>query len=605
MQDAEVVLGVLRERGRRGLPCDELYRQLFNPQLYLLAYGRIYSNQGAMTPGVTPETADGMSMAKIESIIDAMRHERYRFSPVRRIYIPKRDGTLRPLGLPTWSDKLVGEVIRLLLEAYHEPQFSDHSHGYRPGRGCHTALRDVGETWTGTVWFIEGDISDCFGSLDHDRMIEILAEKIHDARFLRLMRNMLTAGYLEDWVWGATYSGAPQGGVVSPVLSNIYLHKLDEFVETVLIPDYTRGRGRVNNPAYQKVRHARMRARQCGDRAEARDLLRRMHSMPSGDPHDPGYRRLRYSRYADDHLLGFIGTKAEAEQIKQRLAAFLRDDLNLEMSKAKTLITHACTRAARYLSYEITTQHCDTKQTRPRHGTRPDTRSGKRRTANGRIKLGVPADVITAQCSRYMRRGKPARRTTLINRDDHDIIAAYGAEYRGIIQYYLPAHNVSRFHKLRWAAETSMLHTLAAKHHSTVSAMAARHQSTITTPHGVRTCFEAHKQRPGRQPAVARFGGIPLRRQKHAIVHDRVTARITYPRKELVTRLRKGRCELCQHAGMVQVHQVRKLADLATSGPNRPHWMNVMAHMRRKTLVVCQHCHDTIHHGQPITTLTA
>ena len=143
MQSAEVVLGVLRERGRRGLPCDELYRQLFNPQLYLLAHGRIYSNQGAMTPGATQETADGMSLAKIDAIIEAMRQERYRFAPVRRTYIRKKNGKLRPLGLPTWSDKLVGEVMRLLLEAYYEPTFSDHSHGFRPGRGCHTALREV------------------------------------------------------------------------------------------------------------------------------------------------------------------------------------------------------------------------------------------------------------------------------------------------------------------------------------------------------------------------------------------------------------------------------------------------------------------------------
>jgi retron-type reverse transcriptase len=199
MQDAEVVLNVLRERGKRGLPCNELYRQLFNPQLYLLAYGRIYSNQGAMTRGVTQETADGMSIEKIERIIDAMRYERYRFSPARRVHIPKRNGKLRPLGLPTWSDKLVGEVVRLLLEAYYEPRFSRHSHGFRPRLGCHTALRDVVETWTGTTWFIEGDIADCFGSLDHDKMIEILSEKVHDNRFLRLLRNMLTAGYLEDW----------------------------------------------------------------------------------------------------------------------------------------------------------------------------------------------------------------------------------------------------------------------------------------------------------------------------------------------------------------------------------------------------------------------
>ena len=228
MQNAETVLGVLRERGRKGLPLDELYRQLFNPQLYLLAYGRIYSNDGAMTPGATQETVDGMSQGRIGRIIDAVRHERYRFSPARRVYIPKKNGKLRPLGLPTWSDKLLGEVVHLLLEAYYEPLFSDRSHGFRPGRGCHTALREVANTWTGTTWFVEGDVADCFGSLDHEIMIKILAEKIHDNRFLRLMRNMLQAGYLEDWAWNATLSGAPQGGTVSPVLSNIYLHKLDD-----------------------------------------------------------------------------------------------------------------------------------------------------------------------------------------------------------------------------------------------------------------------------------------------------------------------------------------------------------------------------------------
>jgi retron-type reverse transcriptase len=212
MQSAKTVLGVLRDRGRRGLPCNELYRQLFNPQMYLLAYGRLYSNQGAMTPGVDGETVDGMSLDKIGRIIDALRHERYRFQPAKRVYIPKRNGKQRPLGLPSWSDKLVGEVIRLLLEAYYEPRFSDRSHGFRPRRGCHTALSEVADRWPGTTWFIEGDISDCFGALDHEVMVSILAEHIHDNRFLRLLRNMLDAGYLEDWVWNATPSGAPQGG---------------------------------------------------------------------------------------------------------------------------------------------------------------------------------------------------------------------------------------------------------------------------------------------------------------------------------------------------------------------------------------------------------
>jgi group II intron reverse transcriptase/maturase len=302
MQKAETVLGVLRERGRRGLPLSQLYRQMFNPQLYLLAYGRIYANKGAMTPGATQETVDGMSLRKIGRIIDAMRHERYRFSPARRVHIPKKNGKTRPLGLPTWSDKLVGEVARLLLEAYYEPTFSDRSHGFRSGRGCHTALREVANTWTGTTWFIEGDIADCFGSFDHSVLLQTLGERINDNRFLRLMNNMLTAGYLEDWNWDATLSGVPQGGIVSPVLSNIYLHKLDSFVETVLIPEYTRGRLRARNPEYRVVENAIVRARRQGDRAEVRSLYRRLHSLPSQDPLDSDYRRLRYCRYADDSV---------------------------------------------------------------------------------------------------------------------------------------------------------------------------------------------------------------------------------------------------------------------------------------------------------------
>ncbi len=281
MQEAAVVLGVLRERGRKGLPLTQLYRQMFNKELYLLAYGNIYSNQGAMTPGASAETADGMSEDKIDQITGLMRRERYRFSPARRVYIPKKNGKLRPLGLPSWPDKLVGEVVRLLLEAYYDPGFSDRSHGFRKGRGCHTALREIHNTWTGTSWFIEGDISDCFGSFDHEILLRILAEKIHDQRFLRLIRNMLKAGYLEDWDYHDTLSGVPQGGVVSPILSNIYLHKLDEFVERELIPQYTRGACRAANPAYRLADSLLRRARRRGDRAEARRLALEMRTLPS------------------------------------------------------------------------------------------------------------------------------------------------------------------------------------------------------------------------------------------------------------------------------------------------------------------------------------
>ncbi len=577
MQSAETVLDVLRERGRRGLPCDELYRQLFNPHLYLKAYGQIYSNDGAMTPGADGETPDGMSLARIGRVIDALRHERYRFQPAKRVYIPKKSGKLRPLGLPSWSDKLVGEVIRLLLEAYYEPRFSGRSHGFRPGRGCHTALSEVAEKWAGTVWFIEGDISDCFGSLDHEIMVGILAEHIHDNRFLGLIRQMLKAGYLEDWEWNATLSGCPQGGVVSPVLSNIYLDRLDQFAETVLIPEYTRGAVRRGNPEYGRVRVAAARARKRGDRPAALALRKRMRGMPSGDPGDPGFRRLRYARYADDHLLGFIGPRAEAEQIRDRLAVFLRDDLKLELSPEKTLITHARTGAARFLGYEITTQH-----------------SQCRRKVNGVIGLRVPRSVIKAKCAPYLKLGKPERRTELLNCDDLTIISTYGAEYRGLAQYYLLAGDVWRLKRLRWVAETSMLKTLAARHESSVTKMARKYKATIATPHGPRVCFQATVERAGKKPLVARFGGIPLRRQKKTVIDDHLP--VPPPsRRELIMRLRAGWCELCERRGHVEVHQVRKLADLEGTRQPQPEWARLMARRRRKTLVVCQGCHDRIH----------
>jgi group II intron reverse transcriptase/maturase len=591
MQSAETVLGVLRERGRRGLPLNELYRQLFNPQLYLLAYGRIYSNKGAMTPGVTGETVDGMSLGKIERIIQALRHERYRWSPVKRIHIPKKNGKRRPLGLPPWSDKLVGEVVRLLLDAYYDVQFSDLSHGFRPGRGCHTALRDVGDTWTGTTWFIEGDVADCFGSLDHEVMLSTLTERIHDGRFLRLVRNMLKAGYLEDWVWNATLSGVPQGGVVSPVMSNIYLHRLDTFVETVLIPEYTRGRIRKQDTAYARVRAARDRAHRRGDHTKARELRKQLRGMPSGDPRDPGFRRLRYVRYCDDTLLGFIGPKAEAEEIKQRLTAFLRDELKLELSQDKTLITHARTQAARFLGYEITVLHNDRKVTRGR------------RSANGVVSLRVPETVLKAKKAPYLSRGKPERRPHLINEDDHTIVNVYGAEWRGIVQYYLLAGNVHRLYRLHWAMETSLLKTLANKHRSSVSKMARKYAATIATPHGPRKCFEARIERSGRKSLVARFGGIPLRRQRHAVISDRVLVPGVVRHKELVTRLLANRCEICQSTNDVTVHHVRRLADLDRQPRPRPAWAEHMARRRRKTLVVCRSCHDTTHAERPTSQL--
>jgi hypothetical protein len=372
---------------------------------------------------------------------------------------------------------------------------------------------------------------------------------------------------------------------VSPILSNIYLHKLDEFVEQELIPQYTRGARRKENPEYRRIADRQRNARQRGDRAAARDLAMQLRSLPSRDPADPGYRRLRYIRYADDHILGYAGPKAEAGEIKAKLAGFLRETLRLELNQQKTLITHARSQQARFLGYHVMTQHCDTKLTRGQ------------RMANGRIALRVPADVVKAQCARYRKHGKPWHRSRLQNLDDYDIARTYGAEFRGVVNYYLPAQNVSRLHDLRWNAETSMLKTLAARHRSTVTKMAARHKAKIETSHGLRACFEARKHREGKPDLIARFGGITLRQDRRAVIRDPAPAPAPYPRKELIRRLRTRACEMCETGTTVAVHQVTGLKALGEPGPGQPAWAALMAKMRRKTLIVCAACHDWIHAG--------
>jgi hypothetical protein len=423
-------------------------------------------------------------------------------------------------------------------------------------------------------------------------MLSALADKIHDGRFLQLINRMLPAGYLEDWRWTATLSGAPQGGIASPVLSNIYLDRFDQFVEQRLIPEYTRGERRRSEPRYQRVESRIATAKRHGDRGTVRTLCRLRRGLPSQDPDDPSYRRLRYVRYCDDFLLGFAGPRREAQEIKSKIGEFLRDELTLELSESKTVITHATSQAARFLGYEIRTQHADTKITQGR------------RAVNGAIGLFVPRDVIRDRCARYMSKGKPALRGPLLHDEDYTIVAKYGSEYRGFVQYYLLAQDVFRLAKLRWVMETSMLKTLAGKHKSTVAKMARKYKASIDTPDGSRICFQVtvHREQ-GKKPLVARFGGIPLRRKRTAVLTDLKPIMATTKRNELIRRLVTGRCELCETGIGLQVHHIRKLADLNKPGrPERPSWVHLMAKRKRKTLVVCEQCHQNIHAGRATTT---
>jgi group II intron reverse transcriptase/maturase len=589
MQTAETIEGLIREHGKKGAPLERVYRLLYNPDFYLRAYGKLYRNDGAMTPGVTEETVDEMSQEKIGAIIEAIRYERYRWTPAKRIYIPKKSGKLRPLGLPIWSDKLVQEVVRNILTAYYEPQFSEHSHGFRPQRGCHTALREIWGKWTGVVWFIEGDISGCFDNIHHAVLLDILREGIYDERFIRLISNMLSAGYLEDWRHNATLSGTPQGGVISPILANIYLDKLDRFVTEQLIPKWTRGAVRRDNQEYNALLHRAEYLRKKGKYEEAKAIKQQAMRLPSMDVNDPNFRRLRYVRYADDFLLGFTGTKAEAEQIKEEIRVFLQDTLKLELSQAKTLVTHARTEAAHFLGYEIQTMQAGSQRGRD-----------KRRSLNGKTGLRVPHRVIEEKCQGYTENGKPRHRKELTNDSDFTIIATYQAEFRGIVEYYQMAYNLIMLDKLKWIMETSLVKTLANKHKTTATAIYRKYGAKATIKGRTYKVLQAVVERPGKEPLVATWGGIPLIWSLKAQLDDQ-PKRIWGSRTELEKRLLANECEYCGSTENIEVHHIRALKDLNRhKGRELPEWMKLMAARKRKTMVVCRTCHQDITYGRPM-----
>jgi hypothetical protein len=324
-----------------------------------------------------------------------------------------------------------------------------------------------------------------------------------------------------------------------------------------------------------------------GQKKEYKELRKQVQQLPSYDPEDPGYRRLRYVRYADDTLLGFAGPRQEAEEIKRKLGHFLHEHLKLEMSEEKTLITQASTQPARFLGYQIVNQQNDSKHT------------DKRRSANGRIGLRVPAEVIAKKSAPYLRNGKPFHRAERLQDSDYSIIMHYQQEYRGIVQYYLLAQNVAHLTHLHWAMKGSLLKTLASKHKTSSTAIARKYQTTVQAPNGTSLkCLQVQVEREGKKPLVAQFGGLQLIAQPHAVIRDQLPKPMN-TRTEILQRLLANACELCKSNLHVEVHHIRKLADLNKQGRReRPAWVKLMAARKRKTLVVCHSCHTKIHAGQ-------
>lgn len=487
--------------------------------------------------------------------------------------------------MPGWNDKMVQEVMKLILESYYEPQFRDCSHGFRPHRGCHTALREIYRTWKGTKWFIELDIKGCFDNISHTVLLDILKRNIKDDRFLKLLRDMLEAGYIDNWVYHKTYSGTPQGGIISPLLANIVLNELDIFVEDTLISEYTKGTRRKQNPEYAKWHQKALKAKKQGDIDTYKACLKKQRELPCF-LNDPNYTRLRYVRYADDSLMGWVGTKAEAEEIQERTGLFLLETLMLEMSAHKTLITHAREGKATFLNYHISVSWENSK-----HSV---VRGNKQRHTNGQIRLEVPKDVVKEWNRRILKGTTTKHRAELMNDSDYDIVMTYERQIRGLINYYTLAHDVvKKMRAVRYLYEQSLVKTLAAKHKTSAYKIYKKYRGY--TAEGKRVIM-VKVERTGKPPLVASYGKIAIRQNRHARIKNEKPAIISN-RTELIQRLLNNQCELCGKYGEVAGHHIRKLKDLKKRGRELLWWQKRMMALRRKTLFVCKECHNNIHNG--------
>ncbi|MRB32547.1 group II intron reverse transcriptase/maturase [Bacillus thuringiensis] len=606
MQCPKVVLSNLRKKSLdKKYQYTRLYRNLYNPDFFLLAYNNLSKNDGALTMGVDQRSIDGFSMEEVEQLIEVLKNKSYQPYPSKRVYIPKKNGKKRPLGIPSFCDKLVQEVIRMILEAIYEPNFSISSHAYRKNKSCHSALLEIKRTFTGSKWFIEGDIRGFFDNIEHHTLVGILRRKISDENFIELIWKFLRAGYLDEWKFHNTYSGAPQGGIISPILSNIYLNELDVYMESFK-NSFNQGKRRKKNPEYENVRSKMRRLEKKIDNTNEHDdsdsienwkeevkvLKKKLTQMPYSDQMDNEYRRLTYVRYADDFLIGIIGSKEDAQHVKEEIAKFLKDKLKLELSMEKTLITNASNKQAQFLGYEI--------KIFKSQAIRTDKLGRKIRLLNGKVQLKMPHKAWVNKLQKYQAiqmsangTWKPKPRNYFQRNEDLEIVSQYNSEIRGLYNYYRLAENVSNhMHRFAYFMFYSMLKTFATKYRKRTKHIRKKYMKNgrftveYETKRGIKQIHFIERN-------FLRINGIS-KEQTDVEKNTRYTMSTT----RLSDRIKAETCESCGRSNTtIHMHHVKRLKNLREKS-NKSYLEQQMIARNRKTIALCKECHLKRHKGE-------
>ncbi len=595
MKPTTEILDKIKENSRNNKEeiFTRLYRYMLRKDLYYIAYKNLYSNNGASTKGVNNDTADGFSEERIDKIIQSLADESYYPNPVRREYVNKKQNNKkkRPLGIPTFTDKLVQEVLRMILEVVYEPTFSKNSHGFRPNRSCYTALKSLKNEFDGSIWFVEGDIKGCFDNINHHVLVEIVNSKIKDARLIKLIWKFLRAGYMENWQYHATYSGCPQGGIASPILANIYLNELDKFAEEKA-KEFYKDKDRERTPEYdelsKKLRNLQYHVKKATGQEKVRmlKLIKELKGEIRKTPCTSQTNKvIKYIRYADDFIIGVKGNREDCEKIKQEFSEFISQTLKMELSEEKTLITHS-NEYARFLGYDVRVRRANIIK---------KVNGFKKRTMNYKVELNIPlTDKIMAflfekSIIKQNENGtiEPISRLNLLHCTSLEIVSTYNAELRGICNYYSLASNFSSLNYFAYLMQYSCLKTLAHKHKSTTSKMFTKFADGMG---GWSIPYQTKKG--AKNLSFADYMDCKDTKEfKDVIIeHHKIysNSRTTFEK-----RLSAKVCELCGKTNtQLEIHHVNKVKNLK----GKKNWEVMMIAKKRKTLAVCKGCHHKIHH---------
>ena len=573
----------------------DLYRLLYKTDLYVVAYEKIKSAPGNMTPGTDGVRLDGFSMDVIDDIVATLRDESFQFKPSRREYIPKANGKMRPLGIPSPRDKIVQEVIHMTLEAIYDspkgPTFRDCSHGFRPGRGTHTALREFRTKWSGVAWIIEGDIKACFDEIDHHVLVSLLRKRISDDRFISLIWKAIRTGYLWKKEPRGSFVGTPQGSVASPILANIYLHELDLFVEG-LQQKYEKGSKRKDSPEYHRVNYRRQRAlKRSGGimTPEIRALTKQMRSLPSMDTFDPGFVRVKYIRYADDWIVGVTGPRSLAEQIKDDIQTFLWDVLKLQLSQEKTVITHAKTEEAFFLGtrLQVGSVNSNPLVTHCHHGHR----HYRRRCTGWSPLMRAPIKKLVERLHQKGfcdGEGVARSKTNWVCLEVKHIIELFNSTNWGLLNYYRFADNFASMSRIQYILHRSLAKTLAHKLRKPVKQLFCEHG---------RNLGFSWKDSEGKDRNAFFKANSDWTRNPTAFLTEREHPDPLETHVRFRTRSHLGHpCIICEATVGVQMHHVRHIRKVGGKPVGGFAWL--MRLQNRKQVPVCRECHRKIHRGE-------